>query len=398
MRILTIDFETFWDTDYTLSKLSTEEYVRDPRFFTHMVGIKNGDNETVIIPGHQIASVFSKIPWHDTAVLCQHAHFDGFILSHHYGVKPAMWLDTLSMFRAIYPAEAASLANQTEVLGLPAKGGGYYDIVSTKGKTSLTPQEFQACGSYCKLDCDLTKRSFDILKKHFPVSELKLIDLTIRMFTEPVLELEPELLLESWHDERNATLALFQAAMPHLAEEAYDAIENNNAAAWKKLKTPLSSNPQFALMLLNLGVEPPKKLSPAAVKKGDVSPETCGEPPTGLIPTASKKEKEAFRAEHGYPHVADVWTYAFGKSDEAFKLMLQSDNDTLVTLVEARLGVKSTIKESRAQRFMGIASRGAFPIYLKYYGAHTGRYGGGDKVNPQNLNKFCPACAGEGKI
>jgi hypothetical protein len=396
MRTLTIDFETFWTSDYTLSKLSTEEYIRDPRFKTHMVGIKNGDNPTVIVPGHQAQAVFSKIDWSDTAVLCQHAHFDGLILSYHYGVKPAFWLDTLSMFRAIYPAESAALSNQVEVLGLPAKGGGFYNIVSTKDKETLTIEEYNACAGYCKTDCDLTKRSFDILKKHFPISELKLIDLTIRMFTEPILELEHELLIESWHDERQATLALFQAAMPELADAAYDAIENNDPVAWKKLKTPLSSNPQFAQMLLNLGVDPPKKLSPAAVKKGDVHPDVAGDPPLGMLPTT--RELKEYLAKTGEEHPDRFWAYAFGKSDEAFKLMLQSEDTALVTLVEARLGVKSTIKETRAQRFIGIASRGAFPIYLKYYGAHTGRYGGGDKVNPQNLNKFCPACSGEGKI
>lgn len=398
MRILTIDFETYWDADYTLSKLSTEEYVRDPRFKTHMVGIKNGDTETIIVPGHQVQSVFNKIPWEDTAVLCQHAHFDGFIMSHHYGVKPAMWLDTLSMFRAIYPAESAALSHQVEVLGLPAKGGGFYDIVSTKGVQTLSSTEYSACAGYCKTDCDLTKRSFDILKQYFPVSELRLIDLTVRMFTEPVFILEPELLQEFWHDERQYTLKLFQAAMPKLANEAYEAIEHNDASAWKKLKTPLSSNPQFAKMLMALGYEPPKKLSPAAVKKGVVSPETCGEAPEGLIPTATKKEKEAHLLAYDYPHISEIWTYAFGKSDEAFKLMLQSEDTGLVTLVEARLGVKSTIKETRAQRFISIAKRGAFPIYLKYYGAHTGRYGGGDKVNPQNLTKVCPTCSGEGKL
>jgi len=397
MNLLTIDFETYYDPIYTLSKLTTENYIRDKRFKTHLVGIKNGDQPTIIVPGHQAQRVFDSINWAETMVLCQHAHFDGLILSHHYNVHPAFFVDTLSMFRALHPAESASLANQCKVLGLPAKGNGY-DIVNTRGIETLSPQEYAACGAYCKLDCDLTKRIFDILKPRIPLQELKLIDLTVKMFTDPILELDPELLTESWHDERQATLALFQRAMPELAQEAYDAIENNDAAAWKKLKTPLSSNPQFAQMLMALGVDPPKKLSPAAVKSGKVHPDIAGDPPEGMLLKATKKEKEEYLEANGVPHESEIWTYAFGKSDEAFKLMLQSDDEALVTLVEARLGVKSTIKETRAQRMIGIASRGPFPIYLLYYGAHTGRYGGGDKVNPQNLNRQCPACNGEGKI
>ena len=218
MRVLTIDFETYWDDKYTLSKMTTEEYVRDPRFKAHMVGIKNGDGATVIVPGPQIPSVFARIPWHETAVLGQNNAFDSFIMNQVYGVTAAFYLDTLSMFRALHPAESASLDNQTKVLGLPAKGGGFYNIVSTKGKQTLTPEEYQACAEYCKLDCDLTWRIFNLLKSRIPVSELRLIDLTLRMFVTPILELEPELLKESWEDERQATLALFQKALPALAD------------------------------------------------------------------------------------------------------------------------------------------------------------------------------------
>ena len=225
MHILTIDFETFYDSEYTLSKMTTEAYVRDQRFKAHMVGIKNGDGATIIVPGDQIQSVFGKIPWHETMVLAQHAHFEALIMSHHYGVKPAFWLDTLSMFRALHPAESASLHNQTQVLGLPAKGNGY-DIISTKGIETLSPSEFAACAKYCKLDCDLTKRIFDILKSMIPVSEFKLIDLTVRMFSEPILILNQELLAEAHKEEIDAKAAL-------MARVAHD-------------KYSLSSNPKFA--------------------------------------------------------------------------------------------------------------------------------------------------------
>lgn len=40
MNILTLDFETFFSSDYTLSKLTTEAYIRDPRFEALCLGIR----------------------------------------------------------------------------------------------------------------------------------------------------------------------------------------------------------------------------------------------------------------------------------------------------------------------------------------------------------------------
>lgn len=364
MRVLTIDFETYWDSEYTLSKMTTEGYVRDPRFKTHLVGIKNGDAETVVVPGAQAQRIFDRIDWSDTAVLCQHAHFDGLILSHHYGVKPAFMLDTLSMFRALYPAEAASLANQTKVLGLKEKGAGY-NIINTRGIQTLNPHEYAACAAYCQLDCDLTRQIFMLLKPKFSVEELRLIDVTVKMFTDPVLRLNTELLEEARQDEIDAKAAL----MEKVAHE----------------KDSLSSNPKFARILMDIGIDPPKKLSPAAVKKGDVHPNIAGEPPYGLL--ADKATIMAHENETGEQHPHKYWAYAFGKSDEAFKKLLEHEDVSVQALIEARLGVKSTIKQTRTDRFISIASRGTMPIYLNYCGAHTGRWSGGDKINPQNLNR-----------
>jgi len=364
VKILTIDFETFWDIDFTLSKMTTEAYVRDARFKTHLVGVKNGDAETVILPANRIQEIFNKIDWADTAVLCQHAHFDGLILSHGYDVHPAFFFDTLSMFRHLYPAESASLMNQTKVLGLPAKGNGY-DIVNTKGLTSFTPQEYASCAAYCKLDCDLTWRIFNILKPKFPVSEMRLIDMTVKMFTDPILRLNVDLLEEAKQDEIETKRLLMERV-------AHD-------------KDALASNPKFANILMSIGIDPPKKISPAAIKNGKVHAETAGEAPIGIIPTLTKKEKAEYLEREGVPHVSDVWAYAFGKSDEEFKRMLEHDDPTVRALVEARMGVKSTIKSTRTERFLGIAERGPWPVYLNYAGAHTLRWSGGDKMNPQNL-------------
>ena len=113
----------------------------------------------------------------------------------------------------------------------------------------------------------------------------------------------------------------------------------------EKAKKYLMSNAKFAGLLRALGVEPPVKVS-----------NTTG--------------KEAF---------------AFAKTDTAFTSLLDHPNASVRAVVEARLGTKSTIEETRTQRFLGVAERGRLPIMLNYYGAHTGRFSGGDKLNLQNL-------------
>jgi DNA polymerase len=81
-----------------------------------------------------------------------------------------------------------------------------------------------------------------------------------------------------------------------------------------------------------------------------------------------------------------VRTWAFAKGDADFKALMTHEDPAVVCAVEARLGHKSTQKATRAARFMGIAERmGLLPVPLAYYGAHTGRYGGFDSINMQNL-------------
>jgi DNA polymerase len=164
------------------------------------------------------------------------------------------------------------------------------------------------------------------MAKKFPMKELKLIDLTLRMFTEPTLELNKAQL--------EAHLVAVQERKEQLLVDA--GIED---------KSDLMSNPKFALMLNMLGVTPPMKVSPTTGKE----------------------------------------TFAFAKNDEAFKALLEHDDDRVQSLVAARLGTKSTLEETRTQRFIGIADRGNLPVPVRYYAAHTGRWGGDDKINLQNL-------------
>ena len=330
MTILTIDFETYYDREFSLSKLTTEEYIRDPKFETIGVGVKKDDGYTVWFSGtkKQTKNFLDQFPWGDSVAVAHNAVFDMAILNWCYDIRPKRIVDTLSMARALGHG-SVSLKALAEFYKLGVKGT---EVVNALGKRRLdfTAEDLGAYGSYCRNDADLTWGLFEVLGADFPLNELKLIDLTIRMFTEPVLELDESVLTA------------------HLAD-----VKEKKASLMSKMlisKEQLMSNPQLADVLRSLGVEPPTKTSLTTGKE----------------------------------------THAFAKNDEEFKALLEHENVIVQAVVAARLGVKSTLEETRTERLIGIANRGSLPIPLRYYAAHTGRWGGDDKVNMQNLPRTSP--------
>ena len=325
MNIITVDFETYYSADLGFSKQTTEEYVRDPRFEVVGVAVQINDGEPEWFTGNMVetAEFLGKYKWSESLALAHNAMFDGFILTEHFQIKPKGWLDTLSMGRALHGTNVGgSLAVLAEFYGIGKKGTEVNDAKGLR-RTDFPTLQLTQYGEYCKNDVRLTWDLFNCMSQDFPATELRLIDLTIRMFTEPVLQLDEGMLNVHLHKERQRKAELL---------ENFD-------------KATLMSNEKFAQLLTVHNVEPPMKKSPATGKE----------------------------------------TYAFAKTDEAFKELLEHENPSVQALVAARLGTKSTIEESRTERFIGIARRGAMPVPLRYYAAHTGRWGGDDKLNLQNL-------------
>lgn len=324
MNIITLDWETYFDDDYTLKKLSTEEYVRDKRFEVHGCGVRWQSGETKWFDRSNIHLLMSELKEEQYAVLCHHTHFDGLILSHHYGIKPAFWLDTLSMARMVIGNHvSASLESVAKHYGLGTKTVPYDEI---KGKhwADMSPQLQKQLTEGCLQDINLTWSIFQKLAAGFPAEEFQLIDLTVRMFTEPVLEGDIDLLGEIWYEERDRKAKLVR----ELNVDAKD----------------LRSADKFADLLRAEGIEPETKTSP----KGNT-------------------------------------IFAFAKTDDFMRELRESENERLSGLAEARLGLKSTLNQTRAESMGSCASRGPMPVYLSYCAAHTTRWGGGDGDNKQNL-------------
>lgn len=327
MDIVTIDFETYYGDEYTLSKMTTEAYVRDPRFEVIGVGIKVNNYPTDWFSGThaQTKKFLHGLDYTNKAILCHKTAFDGAILSWHFGVKPKLWLDTLSMARPLHNVTVGgSLAKLAAYYGLNAKGD---EVVAAKGKRreDFTPEELDRYGKYCINDGNITKQLFDKLKRGFPVTELMVIDQTLRMYIEPRIVLDVPLLEQ------------------HLVEVR---LRKEQLLAASGLTTEtIMSNPRFAAALTELGVDPPTKIS---ARTGQVA-------------------------------------WAFSKTDKGLTDLLDQPDERVQTVVAARLGVKSTIEETRTENLLGVAQRGALPVMLNYYGTHTGRFSGGDKLNLQNL-------------
>lgn len=332
--LITLDFETAYGIhpvtkeNLTLSKMTTEEYIRHPLFKVHCVGIKIGDAPAFVVFGDkEIRRIFAKIPWDRAAALAHHAHFDGAILNWIYGYRPSFWVDTLSMANALFPWESSSLASVCKRLGLAQKGT---ELALSKNLWTLPPDVARTLGSYCINDVEITRQAYDKMAPGYPASELRLIDATVRLFTEPCLVTDQHVLLEEYRRELKKKRAFMRQAGAD--------------------RETLMSNDKLAAALENLGVVPPTKISPTTGKQA----------------------------------------YAFAKNDEEFKQLLDHENEQVRWLVEARIANKTTIKETRTKRLFKIGTRGTVPIYLRYYGAHTGRWSGGEKLNPQNLPRYNP--------
>ena len=326
MQLVTLDFETYYDPKFSLTKMTTMEYVRDERFKVWGVGIKIDDEDTEWYGEDEAEDAIRDIDWEDTALLCQNTPFDGYILAEHYGIWPAYYLDTAAMARGLYPGQSSSLKDLAERTfpNDPSMRKGE-ELAQAKGIVDLPPDIEEAIAGYCIQDVDLTYAIYQEIKENYPQSELDLIDLTVRMFCKPRLMIDRPRITNYLQQQKDK------------AEEILA-----NAGVDRKV---LSSNQQFAAHLESIGIKPPMKTSP-----------TTGE----RIPAFGKSDKGWHRLMAEHPEMAHLWA--------------------------GRMIVKSRIKETRAQRFLDAAGADdRISVPLRYYAAHTGRFGGTEKLNMQNL-------------
>ena len=326
MNLITLDFETYYDVRLSLSKMSTVQYVQDDEFKVWGVGVKFNDEDTVWIPEDEVKEFLEQIDWDNAALVCHNTLFDAYILTQVFGVYAKYYYDTAAMSRGLFPNESAALKNVCTRLypDNPSMRKGE-ELVNAKGIRDLDPQLDEQIGGYCIQDVDLTYAIFNKMRHEFPQSEFDLMDLTIRMFVEPKLTLD-RALLYTYKDQ--------------IAAETAQKIEASGTT-----REILASQQKFANFLEELDITVPTKRSPTTGK---------------MIPAFGKKDSAYIQMCNMYPQYKHVW--------------------------DAREAVKSRLEETRAERLLqSVNPDGSFSVPLRYYAAHTGRFGGSEKINLQNL-------------
>lgn len=339
MSLLIVDIETYYTSkDLGFKSQTTEEYVRDPRFEVIGVSVQVDDGKPVWFSGDRETTRkwLRQFDWRHSMMLAHNTLFDGAVLYWHFGITPKIYLDTLCLARALHGVDAGgSLKALAQRYAVGVKGEEVFAAID-KRRTDFTPEDLAKYGEYCCNDVRLTYDLFNIMSKQFPMDELRLIDMTLRMYIQPMLYVDQRVLeerLQALHAEKSEMLASLKDQLKCETEE--------------DVRKNLSSNKKFSEVLTKFGIEVPMKLS-------------------------EKQKKEV---------------PALAKKDEGFLALCGHEDTFIQQLCAVRLGTKSTMEEGRIKRFMDIGKRnkGMVPIPLKYYGAHTGRWSGTDKINFQNL-------------
>jgi len=326
MNILYLDFETYYDVQLSLGKMTTVQYVNHPDFKIWGVGLKFNEGETGWYSEEEYEEALSQIPWEDTAVVCHNTLFDAYILTQYLGHYPAYYYDTASLSRGVYPNQPARLKDVAMRIFPNDPGMRKGDeLVNAKGVRDLNPELDAQIGGYCIQDVDLTYAIFHHMMQGYPQDELDIIDLTVRMFVEPKLILDRDMLIA--HKEK-------------IKLQTAKAIEASGLT-----REVLASQQKFAAHLETLNITVPTKKSPTTGKQ---------------IPAFSKTDSAYIQMQNMYPELLHIW--------------------------DGREAVKSRIEETRAERFLESTNPdGTFSVPLRYYAAHTGRFGGTESINLQNL-------------
>lgn len=326
LKVITLDFETYYDTHYSLRKIPPIQYVRDERFHIHGCAIKHDKQKSIWVTGDALTEYFANIDWSRVRAVAHNMLFDGLILAEIFGIYPKRLTCTIGLARALLPPlDSYELKSLVRLLGLGAKG---VELENSKGKRHLTAEEEAELADYSINDNDLAAGIDQLLYPELPPDEQELLSITLRMGTAATFDVDIPLAEEGLRAEL----------------EERDRLIAESGLTLKQLRSPKL----FPAHVESLGITPPTKLN----RKGKIA-------------------------------------FAFAKDDLGFH-QLRADYPEHEHIWKAKVAAMSTTSISRAERFVNIGTTGnhKMPMPYNYCGAHTFRWSGAGSINVQNLRRI----------
>jgi DNA polymerase len=339
MKLYILDGESYYDRKYNLQRLDPASYILDSRFELIGIAVKEPGIGAYWVEGPDAPAFFASLDPNDIMTVSHNALFDNCIWSYRYGFVPRLMVDTLGVSRAVLSLKSNSLASVAEHLELGAKGEEIHQAIGLRlADLKANPDLYRAYINYALNDATLCEGTFDKLVRagRFPYEELFVQDLVLRCAVVPTLL---------------ASVPMLQRHLEHVRKRKQLLLNECGCD-----RATLMSTAQFCKTLESLGVTVKTKISA-----------------TGRVVPAIAKT-DGFMAE-----LAE-----YQEADDDINFQVQ-------TLANARLAHKSTIEETRSEKFVAVASlpwpngQPMLPMPLRYGGAKTHRLSGDWSMNLQNL-------------
>ena len=376
MNVLTVDFETYYDREYSLSKMTMIEYIMDGRFQPIMMSYAINDEPVKNVIGYpNIKRILDGIDWNNTVLNAQNTAFDATIIRARFGHTARYYTDTMAMARvtAAHVFEGASLSAIAKVLqangvNVPPKGkevesalgmhlyNAYSGTPYIAKKATTEPDEMQrghtlliSYVEYCNNDVHLAREAFKYFTKMITSDEMQYGNMILKCYIEPSLYLDLPIIEEE--------IARIHERDEQRARYVADQYFNGNQA---ELRSVCRSVPKFTEFLQGLG----GRLEHEIDEDTDY---------TFIIP--SKYSEKKGRVEPCYSKTFPPVIEMCDRIDE------------IGDIFRTKLAMSSSIELSRAERFRAIAKLDCgFGMPYTVSGAHTHRLGGSGGLNVQNLS------------
>lgn len=358
--VIVLDFETFFSSEFTLKKMSTIEHITDDQFEVLGLSVTEEDKAPYFIREPKVKQYLEHLQTlygenlAGCTIAAHNAKYEGAILHWLYGITPKYIIDTMGLASHWNARARNDLEHVAEREGLPPKGDTLrfkdwttrrrYKPRGGRGRKRLMPvrlpiideKMWKELEDYANHDGFL---EWEVFKRYMPrVScpeiELNALNHTMHLYIEPMVQVDEQLGLDII-DAMEAEIDRHMDMVGHTREQ----ISGDN-----------SFEAIMEAALKDAGDDIVHYLKPAKNKRG------C--------------------------------KLAIAKDDPARKLLEEHDDETIRNLMVAKNALSSWpdhITRVRSIIAQCKAAGGVLPVPLKYFGAHTGRWSGGEGINLQNL-------------